>query len=131
MLAGIAAGACASADAPATAHGVLVPVDALHHDRVAPELAALGIGSGTVRYGVRAYQLTCATARGGLPTTTGLLVLPRGGPHLLDLVSDTHATIATRKRRPLRRRQLQPVHPVPARLRLWRVRRRWPTVARV
>ncbi|MFJ3518671.1 alpha/beta hydrolase family protein [Streptomyces sp. NPDC090131] len=93
-----ASGAAASATA---ARGTLVsvtPLDTLDRDRVVAELGTLGIDPGTVRYGVSAYRLTYATVdpRGRPTTATGLLVLPRGGPHRLDLVSDTHGTIATR-----------------------------------
>ncbi|WP_327383975.1 alpha/beta hydrolase family protein [Streptomyces sp. NBC_01207] len=99
-LAAPAARAAASA-APAAARGDLVsvvPLDTLDRDQVVAELAVLGIDPATVRYGVRAYRLTYATVDpGGRPTTaTGLLVLPRGGPHRPDLVSDTHGTVATR-----------------------------------
>ncbi|MFB6824922.1 alpha/beta hydrolase family protein [Streptomyces virginiae] len=76
----------------------VVPLDTLDREQVVAELATLGIDPATVRYGVRAYRLTYATVDPqGRPTTaTGLLVLPRGGPHRLDLVSDTHGTVATR-----------------------------------
>ncbi|MGW6977854.1 alpha/beta hydrolase family protein [Streptomyces sp. NPDC054932] len=106
VLGGIAAPAAlaapaAGAGASAAARGSLVsvvPLDTLDRDRVTAELATLGFDSGTVRYGVRSYRLTYATVDPrGLPTTaTGLLVLPRGGPHRLDLVSDTHGTVPTR-----------------------------------
>lgn len=99
-LAAPAARATASA-ASTAARGDLVsvvPLDTLDRDQVVAELGTLGIDAATVRYGVRAYRLTYATVDPqGRPTTaTGLLVLPRGGPHRLDLVSDTHGTVATR-----------------------------------
>ncbi|WP_404957959.1 alpha/beta hydrolase family protein [Streptomyces sp. 147326] len=89
------------APASATARGTLISVtslDTLGREQVAAELAALGIDTGTVRYGVTAHRLTYATVdpHGRPITATGLLVLPRGGPHRLDLVSDTHGTLATR-----------------------------------
>ncbi|MFE6835168.1 alpha/beta hydrolase family protein [Streptomyces sp. NPDC057705] len=95
------ASAAAVAPASATARGTLIsatPLDTLGREQVGAALAELGIDSGTVRYGVTAHRLTYATVDPhGRPTTaTGLLVLPRGGPHRLDLVSDTHGTLATR-----------------------------------
>ncbi|MGW0749311.1 alpha/beta hydrolase family protein [Streptomyces sp. NPDC002587] len=102
VLGGIAAPAALAAPAtPATARGTLIsvtPLAPLGRDQVVAELATLGIDPGTVRYGVSAYRLAYATVDPqGRPTTaTGLLVLPRGGPHRLDLVSDTHGTVATR-----------------------------------
>ncbi|MFD9616409.1 alpha/beta hydrolase family protein [Streptomyces virginiae] len=106
VLGGIAAPAASAAPAAqavtaAPARGELlsvVPLDTLDREQVVAELATLGIDPATVRYGVRAYRLTYATVDPqGRPTTaTGLLVLPRGGPHRLDLVSDTHGTVATR-----------------------------------
>lgn len=52
----------------------------------------------TVRYGVRAYRLTyrTITPQGEPTTATGLFVLPEGGAGRLDLVSDTHGTMAHR-----------------------------------
>ncbi|MFI1064768.1 alpha/beta hydrolase family protein [Streptomyces spororaveus] len=115
VLGGIAAPAALAAPAAratpstaataATARGGLVsvvPLDTLDRDQVVASLGTLGIDPGTVRYGVRAYRLTYATVDPqGRPTTaTGLLVLPRGGPHRLDLVSDTHGTVATRDEAP-------------------------------
>ncbi|MET9907356.1 alpha/beta hydrolase [Streptomyces sp. NPDC006476] len=52
----------------------------------------------SVRYGVRAYRLTYRTVDPyGKPTTaTGLLTLPTGGAHRLDVVSDTHGTMVKR-----------------------------------
>lgn len=109
VLGGIAAPAALAAPAAratastasTAARGDLVsvfPLDTLDRDQVVAELGTLGIDPTTVRYGVRAYRLTYATVDPqGRPTTaTGLLVLPRGGPHRLDLVSDTHGTVATR-----------------------------------
>ncbi|GGS19094.1 hypothetical protein Snoj_73980 [Streptomyces nojiriensis] len=108
VLGGIAAPAALAAPAAraaasdaSAARGALVsvvPLDTLDRDQVVAELGTLGIDPATVRYGVRAYRLTYATVDPqGRPTTaTGLLVLPRGGPHRLDLVSDTHGTVATR-----------------------------------
>ncbi|MFF3216175.1 alpha/beta hydrolase family protein [Streptomyces sp. NPDC002886] len=76
----------------------LIPLERLAPAEVTARLAPLGFDASTVRYGVAAYRLTYATVDPqGRPTTaTGLLVLPRGGPHRLDLVSDTHGTVATR-----------------------------------
>ena len=50
------------------------------------------VATGSVRYGVRAYRLTYRTVdpQGAPTTATGLLTLPKGGGHRLDLVSDTH-----------------------------------------
>ncbi|MFI8101188.1 alpha/beta hydrolase family protein [Streptomyces sp. NPDC086023] len=87
--------------APAPARGTLTGItrlDTLGRAQVVDALGTLGIDPGTVRYGVTAHRLTYATVDPyGRPTTaTGLLVLPRGGPHRLDLVSDTHGTVAHR-----------------------------------
>ncbi|MCX5195869.1 alpha/beta hydrolase [Streptomyces sp. NBC_00249] len=97
----MALAAPSAAAAPATARGTLIsvtPLDTLDRAQVVAALAGLGIDGATVRYGVGAHRLTYATIDPqGRPTTaTGLLVLPRGGPHRLDLVSDTHGTVATR-----------------------------------
>ncbi|MCX0243637.1 acetylxylan esterase [Streptomyces drozdowiczii] len=83
------------------ARGTLLAVTPVaRHDRagVTAFLAEAGMGTDTVRHGVRAYRLTYATITPqGRPTTaTGLLVLPDGGAHRLDLVSDTHGTMAHR-----------------------------------
>ncbi|MDD9377974.1 alpha/beta hydrolase [Streptomyces sp. ZAF1911] len=111
VLGGIAAPVALAAPAPAAGpayaataqggRGHLISLSAL--ERLGPadvtaRLATLGLDAATVRYGVAAYRLTYATVDPqGRPTTaTGLLVLPRGGPHRLDLVSDTHGTLATR-----------------------------------
>ncbi|MET9603989.1 alpha/beta hydrolase [Streptomyces sp. NPDC006512] len=90
-----------TAGAAASARGALIsvaPLATLGRDQVAAELTAFGMDAGTVRHGISAYRLTYATVdpRGRPTTATGLLVLPRGGPHRLDLVSDTHGTVPTR-----------------------------------
>ncbi|MBT2446659.1 alpha/beta hydrolase [Streptomyces sp. ISL-43] len=74
------------------------PLDRLGRADVAAQLSAVGIDASTVRYGIAAYRLTYATVDPqGRPTTaTGLLVLPQDGPRRLDLVSDTHGTVAPR-----------------------------------
>ncbi|WP_369237352.1 alpha/beta hydrolase [Streptomyces sp. R21] len=61
-------------------------------------LAQQDVAADGVRYGVRAYRLTYRTVDAyGKPTTaTGLLSLPTGGGHRLDLVSDTHGTMVNR-----------------------------------
>ncbi|MFI6640020.1 alpha/beta hydrolase [Streptomyces sp. NPDC050504] len=92
--------------APAARHataqrGALVsvtPVADLDRAEVAAFLKAAGPGDGTVRYGIRTYRLTyrTVTPTGGPTTATGLLVLPKGGAHRLDLVSDTHGTMVHR-----------------------------------
>ncbi|MFD4949988.1 alpha/beta hydrolase [Streptomyces sp. NPDC058409] len=65
---------------------------------VARFLASGGMETDTVRHGLRAYRLTYRTITPqGTPTiATGLLALPKGGPRRLDLVSDTHGTMAHR-----------------------------------
>ncbi|MFJ9677111.1 alpha/beta hydrolase [Streptomyces sp. NPDC101194] len=65
---------------------------------VARFLASGGMATDTVRHGLRAYRITyrTVTPQGAPTTATGLLVLPKGGPHRLDLVSDTHGTMAHR-----------------------------------
>ncbi|MDX6361395.1 MAG: hypothetical protein QOC85_398 [Streptomyces sp.] len=65
-------------------------------------LAERGTAADSVRYGVRAYRLTYRTVDPyGEPTTaTGLLTLPTGGGHRLDLVSDTHGTMVNRSYAP-------------------------------
>ncbi|MFF3019827.1 alpha/beta hydrolase family protein [Streptomyces sp. NPDC057939] len=97
-------GAPAAADR-AAARGTLisvVPLGGLDRAQVAAELTGFGMDAGTVRHGVEAHRLTYATVdpRGRPTTATGLLVLPRGGPHRLDLVSDTHGTVPTRDQAP-------------------------------
>ncbi|MFD6876124.1 MULTISPECIES: alpha/beta hydrolase family protein [unclassified Streptomyces] len=89
----------------AAARGTLisvVPLGGLDRAQVAAELTGFGMDAGTVRHGVDAHRLTYATVdpRGRPTTATGLLVLPRGGPHRLDLVSDTHGTVPTRDQAP-------------------------------
>ncbi|MGW1748025.1 alpha/beta hydrolase [Streptomyces sp. NPDC002092] len=61
-----------------------------------------GVAADPVRYGVRAYRLTYRTVDpyGGPTTATGLLTLPKGGAHRLDLVSDTHPTMVKRSYAP-------------------------------
>ncbi|MER5867426.1 alpha/beta hydrolase [Kitasatospora sp. NPDC002040] len=88
-----------------TARGTLLsvtPLAVLDRAEVVAALGTLGIDPGTVRYGVTAHRLTYATVDPqGRPTTaTGLLVLPVGGPRRLDLVSDTHGTVAHRDSAP-------------------------------
>ncbi|MFJ3528236.1 alpha/beta hydrolase [Streptomyces sp. NPDC090132] len=83
------------------ARGELVALTPVaRHDRsgVADFLATAGMDTGTVRHGVRAYRITyrTVTPQGAPTTATGLLVLPEGGAHRLDLVSDTHGTMAHR-----------------------------------
>ncbi|MET3984151.1 alpha/beta hydrolase [Streptomyces sp. PvR034] len=96
-----AATKAATTAAATGARGTLIsvtPLAELTRDQVGAYVGALGIGSDTVRHGVSAYRLTYATITPqGRPTTaTGLLVLPRGGPYRLDLVSDTHGTTVFR-----------------------------------
>lgn len=76
----------------------LTPVARVGRDGVADFLATAGMDTGTVRHGVRAYRLTyrTITPQGAPTTATGLFVLPEGGAHRLDLVSDTHGTMAHR-----------------------------------
>ncbi|MCY0935516.1 lipase family protein [Streptomyces sp. H34-S4] len=76
----------------------LTPLESIGRADVAALLSPVGFDTSTVRYGVAAYRLSYATVDPqGRPTTaTGLLVLPRGGPHRLDVVSDTHGTLANR-----------------------------------
>ncbi|MFB6816600.1 alpha/beta hydrolase family protein [Streptomyces sp. NPDC056347] len=76
----------------------ITPVADLDRADVVRFLAPTGMDTGTVRHGLRGYRLTYRTVTPqGTPTTaTGLLVLPKGGPHRLDLVSDTHGTMAHR-----------------------------------
>ncbi|WP_413753713.1 alpha/beta hydrolase [Streptomyces sp. R-74717] len=87
----------------AAAHGRgalldITPVADLGRADVARFLASGGMDTDTVRHGLRAYRLTYRTITPqGTPTiATGLLALPKGGPHRLDLVSDTHGTMAHR-----------------------------------
>ncbi|WP_424860944.1 alpha/beta hydrolase [Streptomyces sp. MMS24-I29] len=76
----------------------VTPVAGLERFDVIRFLASGGVDTGTVRHGVRAYRLTyrTVTPQGAPTTATGLLALPEGGPHRLDLVSDTHGTMAHR-----------------------------------
>ncbi|MFF9347376.1 alpha/beta hydrolase [Streptomyces sp. NPDC014734] len=101
--------AAAASHRSATAHGGpaerdrgelldITPVADLDRAAVARFLADGGMDTATVRHGLRGYRLTYRTVTPqGTPTTaTGLLALPKGGPHRLDLVSDTHGTMAHR-----------------------------------
>lgn len=76
----------------------VTPVARLDRAGVTAFITGAGMSADTVRHGVRAYRLTYATITPqGRPTTaTGLLVLPEGGGHRLDLVADTHGTMAHR-----------------------------------
>ncbi|MFD0020335.1 alpha/beta hydrolase [Streptomyces sp. NPDC058382] len=76
----------------------ITPVARVGRSGVADFLATAGMDTDTVRHGVRAYRLTyrTVTPQGGPTTATGLLVLPDGGAHRLDLVSDTHGTMVDR-----------------------------------
>ncbi|CAM5387394.1 hypothetical protein SXANM310S_05782 [Streptomyces xanthochromogenes] len=82
--------------------GGLVSVEAVSTrtpTQVAEFLAAAGIDSTEVRYGVRGYRLTyrTITPQGTRTTATGLLVLPDDGRRTrLDLVADTHGTMVDR-----------------------------------
>jgi len=108
LLAGLAAAPVATA-AEQTHHrtrrGDLVSVTPVA-DRGAGQVrrfvADRGVATDPVRYGVRAYRLTYRTVDPyGNPTTaTGLLTLPKGGAHRLDLVSDTHGTMVKRSYAP-------------------------------
>ncbi|MEU1196778.1 alpha/beta hydrolase [Streptomyces sp. NPDC005813] len=103
LLAGLAAApAAVAADrrGPA-ARGTLVsvvPVASHDADAVRRFLAERETATDPVRYGVRSYRLTYRTVDPhGAPTlATGLLTLPAGGRHRLDLVSDTHGTMVAR-----------------------------------
>ncbi|MHC5909379.1 alpha/beta hydrolase, partial [Streptomyces sp. S6] len=94
----------ASAPRPAaqsTARGTLLgvtPVADLSRAKVAAFLKDAGFDPATVRHGIRTYRLTYRTLTPqGKPTTaTGLLALPEGGEHRLDLVADTHGTMVNR-----------------------------------
>ncbi|RPK73107.1 alpha/beta hydrolase [Streptomyces sp. ADI95-17] len=86
-----------------TAHGrgtllSITPVADLDRAEVARFLASGGMDTATVRHGLCGYRLTyrTVTPQGAPTTATGLLALPKGGPHRLDLVSDTHGTMAHR-----------------------------------
>ncbi|MET9467569.1 alpha/beta hydrolase [Streptomyces sp. NPDC006544] len=103
-LAAPATSGTSAASAARSARGTLIgvtPLETIGRGEVVARLAALGFDTSTVRYGVAAYRLAYATVdpRGRPTTATGLLVLPvlpRQGVYRLDLVSDTHGTIATR-----------------------------------
>lgn len=106
LLAGLAAAPAATAAASSSAHrpvsrGALVSVTPLaSHDAggVKKFLAERDMATDSVRYGVRAYRLTYRTVDpyGKATTATGLLTLPVGGKHRLDIVSDTHGTMVNR-----------------------------------
>jgi len=104
LLAGLAAAPVATAadeQTQRTRRGDLVsvtPVADRDTRQVRSFLAERDVATETVRYGVRAYRLTYRTVDPyGEPTTaTGLLTLPKGGSHRLDLVSDTHGTMVDR-----------------------------------
>ncbi|WP_431961247.1 alpha/beta hydrolase [Actinacidiphila sp. bgisy160] len=95
-----AAASATWAPAPADRGHLLSVTPLATHDRAALSrlLAGAGLPGDTVRYGVTAYRLTYRTVTPqGTPTTaTGLFTLPRGGPHRLAVVSDTHGTLAYR-----------------------------------
>lgn len=104
LLAGLAMAPVAVADGERT-HGTrrgdlvaVTPVADRDAGRVRSFLAGQHVDTGVVRYGVRAYRLTYRTVDpyGGPTTATGLLTLPKGGSHRLDLVSDTHGTMVDR-----------------------------------
>ncbi|MCD9872688.1 alpha/beta hydrolase [Streptomyces guryensis] len=108
LLAGLAAAPVATAAEQThhrTGRGDLVsvtPVADRDAGQVRKFVADRGVAAGPVRYGVRAYRLTYRTVDPyGKPTTaTGLLTLPKGGAHRLDLVSDTHGTMVKRSYAP-------------------------------
>ncbi|MEV6393703.1 alpha/beta hydrolase [Streptomyces sp. NPDC051907] len=105
-----------AAERPASKHGAshsqqtygrgalvsLKPVAVLDRAQVARFVSRAGMDARTVEHGVRAYRLAYRTITPeGRPThATGLLVLPRGGDRRLDLVSDTHGTMAHRANAP-------------------------------
>ncbi|WP_326668992.1 alpha/beta hydrolase [Streptomyces canus] len=104
LLAALAAAPVAAAtgeQANRTGRGELVSVTPVA-DRDAGAVRAFldgrDVATDSVRYGVRAYRLTYRTVDPqGAPTiATGLLTLPKGGGHRLDLVSDTHGTMVHR-----------------------------------
>ncbi|MFF4028258.1 alpha/beta hydrolase [Streptomyces sviceus] len=104
LLAGLAAAPVAAATGERTQQtrrGDLVavtPVADRDAGQVRSFLTGWDVDADGVRYGLRAYRLTYRTVDPyGAPTTaTGLLTLPRGGGHRLDLVSDTHGTMVDR-----------------------------------
>ncbi|MBY8342509.1 alpha/beta hydrolase [Streptomyces spinosirectus] len=104
LLAGLAAApVAAAAERPhgGDRRGSLISVTPVA-DRDAAQVrsfvAGQGVATDPVRYGVRAYRLTYRTVdpQGSPTTATGLLTLPKGGAHRLDLVSDTHGTMVKR-----------------------------------
>ncbi|WP_344406514.1 alpha/beta hydrolase [Streptomyces longisporus] len=108
LLAGLAAAPVATA-AEQTQHGTrrgdlvsVTPVADRDAGQVRKFVTDRGVAADPVRYGVRAYRLTYRTVDPyGKPTTaTGLLTLPKGGAHRLDLVSDTHPTMVKRSYAP-------------------------------
>ncbi|WP_172381733.1 alpha/beta hydrolase [Streptomyces sp. MNP-20] len=106
LLAGLAAAPVAAAGERSTGErsagrgGLLslTPVADRDLTEVRAFLGGRNVDSGPARYGVRAYRLTYKTVDPhGRPTTaTGLLTLPKGGTHRLDVVSDTHGTMVNR-----------------------------------
>lgn len=104
VLAGLAAAPVATAAGERThpAHRgdllAVTPVADRDARQVRAFLAGRGVDTDGVRHGVRAYRLTYRTVdpQGAPTTATGLLTLPRGGAHRLDLVSDTHGTMVDR-----------------------------------
>lgn len=110
LLAGLAAvPAAAAADEPTHPTGrthragrgdlvAVTPVADRDAGAVRAFLDGQDVATDSVRYGVRAYRLTYRTVDpyGGPTTATGLLTLPEGGGHRLDLVSDTHGTMVHR-----------------------------------
>ena len=104
LLAGLAATPVAAAgggEAHPAPRGDLLsvtPVADRDAGQVRSSLTGRDVDADVVRYGVRAYRLTYRTVDPhGAPTTaTGLLTLPEGGAHRLDLVSDTHGTMVDR-----------------------------------
>ncbi|WP_405808528.1 acetylxylan esterase [Streptomyces sp. NBC_00210] len=83
------------------ARGTLLRVEriaSLDRAQVVRFIAGPGLDTRTVRHGVRAYRLTyrTVTAHGRPTVATGLFVLPDGGARRLDVVSDTHGTMAHR-----------------------------------
>ncbi|MFF0015144.1 alpha/beta hydrolase [Streptomyces sp. NPDC005374] len=104
LLAGLAAAPAATAadrHPQQTRRGELVSVTPVADRDAGAVRAFLGgqdVAADSVRYGVRGYRLTYRTADpyGGPTTATGLLTLPKGGAHHLDLVSDTHGTMVDR-----------------------------------
>ncbi|MFH8983699.1 alpha/beta hydrolase family protein [Streptomyces varsoviensis] len=94
-----------AAGSTSASRGALISVTpvAVHDaEQVRKFLAEYGTAADSVRHGVRAYKLTYRTVDPhGKPTTaTGLLTLPIGGAHRLDVVSDTHGTMVNRSYAP-------------------------------